>query len=316
MMKLRSRLFSARHAFSLIELSIVLVIVGLLAGSIVVGEKLIHAAELRAVASEFHNYQEAIATFKQKYNALPGDMPNATSLWGSDSGGAIVVGTDANCKDFYYSGVFPTAPTRATCNGNGNGMIDVGGAGMVAVAGPVGGGGNKEGYRFWQHLANAGMVAGGYTGRGTGDSAKYASIAVVGQNAGISAIRQAGWSVQGFHPFQPGFYEPTLYGMYKIDYRTALFFGAPRLETDEDGYDYLGSSILWTDDPIMPAEDAYNIDRKLDDGLPNTGIVSTYRHTKQSELTDYRPHCANATEDAYMLDDTTKGCMLIFLTGL
>ena len=71
-----------RAAFSLVELSIVLVILGLLTGGILTGQNLIRAAELRSVVTEFQTYQTAVMTFRDKYFALPGDMTNATDFWG------------------------------------------------------------------------------------------------------------------------------------------------------------------------------------------------------------------------------------------
>jgi len=64
--------------FSLLELSIVLVIIGLIAGGIVAGSSMIRAAELRAVLTELTQYQTATNTFRDKYLGLPGDLRNAT----------------------------------------------------------------------------------------------------------------------------------------------------------------------------------------------------------------------------------------------
>ncbi len=49
-----------RHGFSLVELSIVLVILGLLTGGILTGQNLIHAAELRSVTTEFSAFSQQI----------------------------------------------------------------------------------------------------------------------------------------------------------------------------------------------------------------------------------------------------------------
>jgi prepilin-type N-terminal cleavage/methylation domain-containing protein len=63
-----------RHGFTLIELSIVLVIVGLLAGSILVGNALIDAANIRGAISQLSEYNTAANTFRLRYNAFPGDI--------------------------------------------------------------------------------------------------------------------------------------------------------------------------------------------------------------------------------------------------
>jgi prepilin-type N-terminal cleavage/methylation domain-containing protein len=88
---------TALGGFTLLELSIVLVIIGLIVGGILVGKDLIKAAELRNTASNFEKLKSAINAFRIKYNGVPGDMPNATDYW-------------------------PALGVAA--NGNGNGFID------------------------------------------------------------------------------------------------------------------------------------------------------------------------------------------------
>ena len=72
-----------RYGFSLVELSIVLVILGLLVGGVLTGQSLIRAAELRSVSTEYSRYVASVHTFRDKYFALPGDMTNATQFWGT-----------------------------------------------------------------------------------------------------------------------------------------------------------------------------------------------------------------------------------------
>ena len=128
-------------AFSLVELSIVLVILGLLVGGILSGQSLIRAAELRSFTTEYSKYVAAVNSFKDKYFQLPGDMPNATSFWGAAHA------TPATCLTTVGTG-------SQTCNGDGNGSIS-----NAAAASQYG-----EEYTFWQHLANAGLIEGSYTG--------------------------------------------------------------------------------------------------------------------------------------------------------
>jgi prepilin-type N-terminal cleavage/methylation domain-containing protein len=101
------------NGFTLVEIAIVLVVIGLLVGAILVGRDLIHAAELRSVLSDVEKFKTAANTFRLKYNCLPGDCTNATDYWGTDPGGCP--NTPAN-----------TVPKTATCNGNGNGFINNG----------------------------------------------------------------------------------------------------------------------------------------------------------------------------------------------
>src|SRR4051812_26321723 len=71
-----------KSGFTLIELSIVLVIIGLITGGILVGKDLIQAAQIRATSSQVTKYSAAVNTFRIKYNALTGDIaePNATGF--------------------------------------------------------------------------------------------------------------------------------------------------------------------------------------------------------------------------------------------
>lgn len=78
---------SEKKAFSLVELSIVLVILGLLVGGVLSGQALIRGAELRSVTTEYQRYSTAIGTFRDKYFALPGDMSNAASFWTTTTSG-------------------------------------------------------------------------------------------------------------------------------------------------------------------------------------------------------------------------------------
>jgi len=59
--------------FTLVELSIVLVIIGLLIGGILVGQSLIESAKMQSFVRQMAQYDALAATFKTKYDQLPGD---------------------------------------------------------------------------------------------------------------------------------------------------------------------------------------------------------------------------------------------------
>ena len=67
------------RGFTLIELSIVLVIIGLIIGGVLVGRELIAAAEIRQQIGQIEKYNTAVSTFRLKYNCLPGDCLNAAN---------------------------------------------------------------------------------------------------------------------------------------------------------------------------------------------------------------------------------------------
>lgn len=113
--------------FTLIELAIVLVIIGLLLGGVLKGQELINSAKVKNMATDFKNIQVYIYGYQDKYRALPGD----DKLANSHTGG--------------------TAATETTLGDLGNGVIN----GAYADEG-----GTTESALFWQHVRLAGLAAG------------------------------------------------------------------------------------------------------------------------------------------------------------
>lgn len=103
-MQSRSYIFGQRpreQGFTLIELSIALLLIGLLVGGVFVGQELIRAAEVRAQIRQIESFDVAITTFKLKYNDLPGDLRA------------------------YEAGSLGFAPrSGASGHGDGNGVVD------------------------------------------------------------------------------------------------------------------------------------------------------------------------------------------------
>jgi type II secretory pathway pseudopilin PulG len=112
------------RAFSLIELGVVLIVIGLLIGAVVGGKSLVRAAELRSVITDANQYIAAMGNFKSQYRYLPGDMPNATNYWAS------------------------------ALNGNADGLV----GGTTSSASIV------ETQQFWGQLSLAGFIDKTYTG--------------------------------------------------------------------------------------------------------------------------------------------------------
>jgi len=159
--------------FTLIEISIVIAIIGLLIGGIVLARDLIKTAEIRSVIADVARFQKAIVNFREKYNYLPGDFPDAESFWDTDAGG---------CPNNV-----PSAAKAETCDGDGIGTI-----GNSTTAGVASN--QTEWHRAWQHLANAGFIEGQYSGiRGIAGNAESF---VFGTNAPPSKIMGCGWVLQ------------------------------------------------------------------------------------------------------------------------
>lgn len=66
--------FNSRAGFTLIELSIVLVIIGLIVGGVLVGRDLIYAARIRSQVTQLSKFNVAVNTFYGKYGTVPGDL--------------------------------------------------------------------------------------------------------------------------------------------------------------------------------------------------------------------------------------------------
>ena len=127
--------------FTLVELAIVLVIIGLIIGGVLVGQDLIKAATIRSTVSDFEKFNAGATTFRGKYNGLPGDL------------------TAARAVEFTLSASGDLNATGAPGLRDGNGIIEGGSSGSTAVSG--------ETALFWQDLGKSGLIAGTYPGIGT-----------------------------------------------------------------------------------------------------------------------------------------------------
>ncbi len=112
--------------FTLIELAIVLVIIGLLLGGVLRGQELINSAKVKNMAADFRNTPVYVYAYQDKFRALPGD----------DAGAEAHVGAGAGEK------------------GNGNGTIENAWDSTTA---------SHESALFWLHVRKAGLAPGGTT---------------------------------------------------------------------------------------------------------------------------------------------------------
>jgi prepilin-type N-terminal cleavage/methylation domain-containing protein len=218
-----------KKAFSLVELSIVLVVLGLLVGGVLSGQSLIRAAELRSVSSEFTRWVTASQTFRDKYFALPGDMTNATSFWGKS---ATLCNGDTGA-----------AQTPGTCNGDGDGYIEVG----------AGGNAKAEMFAYWQQLANAGLIEGTYDAA-SGPSTGYTALVTNAPKAKLSS----------------GYWIMYSYAGVTFTGNASIFDGTYRENLFEVGGLIPNSSA---ENPLLKPQEVWNIDTKLDDGRPAYGVV-------------------------------------------
>jgi prepilin-type N-terminal cleavage/methylation domain-containing protein len=110
--------------FTLVEIAIVLVIIGLLLGGILKGQEMITQAKIKNVVSDFSGISAAYYGYQDRYRAIPGDDPNADTRWS----GATVHATDKG---------------NGRIQGKYNSTTD-----------------GDESRMWWDHLRRAGFVAG------------------------------------------------------------------------------------------------------------------------------------------------------------
>lgn len=92
-----------RKGFTLVELSIVLIIIGVLVAGIISGREIIRQAEYRSVISDYERFVTAYNTFEGLYDRIPGDLNvnDAREILGDDE---IEGGGDDNGKIAYFPG--------------------------------------------------------------------------------------------------------------------------------------------------------------------------------------------------------------------
>ena len=140
---------SGQSGFTLVEIAVVLVLIGLMLGGILKGQQLISSAKVRNLAAQNAGIQAAYYGFIDRYRQVPGDMPAALAC------SAISAQVDRNCGGSPVIG------------GNQNGRIDRW----------------EEAGALWAHLSHAGLLNGGYGGD-TPSAAQYEVGVLTGQVPG------------------------------------------------------------------------------------------------------------------------------------
>jgi prepilin-type N-terminal cleavage/methylation domain-containing protein len=209
------------RGFTLIELSVVLVIIGLIVGGILTGQDMIKSAEIRATITQLERFNTAVNTFNSKYNGIPGDVLNGAS--------------------FFYAITNQNAGGPAPGNGNGDGLVQSMGVHAPCYNCVIG-----ENAVFWYELSQANLIA---------------------DAIGSNPINT------NYDPLIPGTIDSSVIPNAKVAGQISVNGGS--------GQNYWTLASI-TGDPTAPTNaasltplQAFQIDAKIDDGAPDTGVVTS-----------------------------------------
>lgn len=275
--------------FTLLELSVVIVIIGLIVGAVLFGQDLITAAKIRALQTQLERYNAATNTFLDKYGFLPGDIPyDATKPW---------------APFFSQPGVFSSCESIL---GNGNGLIH---NNHTFQSSPIAQN-FTSGYQFvgeiplyFNHLSVENLIEGSFNKNCTDGL-------VVGVTIPNAAHGRGGFVVYA------GFMPPVNFGT-ALSYTTSVVKHFFRVGIDNNTS---GSPATLNMKNTLTTREAYTFDSKIDDGLPTKGAV---RGTG-SEGAGVNPEdesltgtCVDSTSGTtlYNISGNTLSCSLKVLAG-
>ena len=153
---------SVQSGFTLVEIAIVLVIIGLLLGGILKGQEMITNAKIKNVINDFNGITAAVNSYQDRYRALAGDELNAT-------------------VSARWTGAF---------GGDGNGVLCTSACGFTPpaynTAPAIPSSASVEPSLFWLHLRLAGFVAGPTSGVNSTAQPSNAANGIIGvQTTGL-----------------------------------------------------------------------------------------------------------------------------------
>ncbi|MDX1949139.1 MAG: prepilin-type N-terminal cleavage/methylation domain-containing protein [Rickettsiales bacterium] len=229
--------------FTLVELAIVLVIVGLLVGGVLQGQELIAQAQIRSVVSQIQSLDTSLNTFRAKYREYPGDITRASAFGiNCPRTGTACSGSTDNVADTDSDAGADGA------DGDGDGDYNLEDSDNTVATTAAYDTYEGEIANFWVHLSNTLLVKGNFTQ--VDDCGTSACVGAAGTNFPDT-------------PIGNGIIALTEFGrLYWI-----LGVGASSVDLDGGAAD--------ADSPTaqqLTPEEAYGIDSKIDDGRPETGI--------------------------------------------
>lgn len=231
----KSSFNSKKSGFTIIELSIAIVIIGLVVAGVMAGKEMMDASRQSSLISDIKSYEVAVNTFELNYDAYPGDMRNATDYWGADSAG---------CPS--------NVSSSGTCDGNGDGMV-----GIELRNGNLST--NNEPGRVWQQLSLAKLLKTNYLLSNSFDPD-------IGVNTPATDYNRTTITYGYYNFWQPySLYDQVLDRMVKGQKGNVFC-------TNGDDYG-LTDPCSSPDNSAIRAKDGKEIDLKIDDGFANSGRV-------------------------------------------
>lgn len=135
--------------FTLVEIAIVLVVIGLLLGGVLKGQELINQAKVKNLANDLNGVSSAVYMYQDRYKSLPGDDNGAATRW----------------------------TLSASQNGDRNGSLDINNTNNA-----------DETSLFWLHLRKAAFMSGDTTSSAPPFNAVNGITTVHGSAAGFSGV--------------------------------------------------------------------------------------------------------------------------------
>lgn len=254
-------------SFTLVELSIVLLVLSLLVTITLSGEKLISNAKAMRIMKDISNYRQAINQFYQTYEVLPGDYNNAQYKFAPSGYTTMSLNNIATLgKD---------VTDKIPLNGDYNGMV----SGMINGSSSFY---YSEVYGVWSHLSASHLI-----------DEQYSNTCYDVTSSRRSECNKAGYNLPSipsgyskdstflFYSSQLSIYDDRLYGAIEDQIKRQGEFSVYNmllLIDNTRSYPYKGGSSI--DDNVafgagggVSSDVMMIIDAKMDDGKPFTGHV-------------------------------------------
>jgi prepilin-type N-terminal cleavage/methylation domain-containing protein len=246
-----------RSGFTLVELSIVLVIIGLLIGGILTAQSMIDSAVSRKAIRDLHKLKIFVSNFDTTYRCLPGDCSNAS---------AMGLGSSGNGNGLYDEPVEGSLYIWQHLQNSGMADFKLPSAGIH-------GDGPKNGINLpeWKWLESS---------RATGGSPGNRWTTALYLKQGDSICGYQGWNgCESFQPFMPD----------NLLAKNTIVLGQYAYDTIGWTYFIIGSGFY--------SERAQAIDVKIDDGQPRTGFIKGFYRSGYSWDTITGKSCGDGTNN-------------------